>query len=92
MKSKSEEVLKMAQVIEAAEMAVNQQVKFKEGTQLAGTTGRVGAINPDGTIMVMVGKALQGPFPPGDLEVFDMEPNFKAPGAAAPAAPAENPA
>lgn len=88
MKSKADQILRDAWVIEAAELRVDANVKFKEGTQLAGTVGRIGAINPDGTIMVMVGKALQGPFAPGDVEVLDMIQNFNAPGPASVGAPA----
>lgn len=60
---KAQEVYELAKILE--EFREGDHVKFADGHQLAGTLGVVAAINPDGTLGIKVGKALQPPVDPG---------------------------
>jgi transcription antitermination factor NusG len=88
---KANEINKMADVIEATEFTSGDNVKFKDGHQLAGTLGKVSAINPDGTITVMVGKAVQPPVSPSELELVDYGAQNKVGGEPQVDAPDANP-
>lgn len=80
-KGKAQEVYELAKVLE--ELKAGDNVKFADGHQLAGTLALVNQINPDGTITVRVGKAVQPPVPASMLIKLDMG----QPAAAAQAAP-----
>lgn len=59
-KGKAEEAYEIAKILEE-DLKVGDHVKFASGHPLDGTLGVVAALNPDGTIGVRVGKALQEP-------------------------------
>jgi len=87
--SKAKEVLKMADIIEAEGFTAGDNVKFKAGHALAGTFGKVAAVNADGSIGVMVGKSLMPPVSPSELELVDLGAQNKVGGQAAVGAPAD---
>lgn len=86
---KAQEVYELAKVLE--EFAAGDHVKFAAGHPLEGTLGVVAAINPDGTLGIKVGKALQPPVDPG--MVIKLEQGQPVPAASAVStAPADLPA
>jgi len=66
---KAQEVYELAKVLE--DFAAGDNVKFAAGHPLEGTLGIVAMINPDGTLSIKVGKALQPPVDPGMVIKLD---------------------
>jgi hypothetical protein len=87
--SKANEIYNLARIVEAGDFKEGDNVKFKEGHQLAGTVGRVAGINPDGTLQIKVGQALQDSVNPSDLELVDYGAQNKVGGEQEPDAPAD---
>lgn len=86
---KAQEVYELAKIME--EFKEGDNVKFAPGHQLEGTLAVVNMLNPDGTITVRVGKALQPPVDAGMLIKVGYEQPAQTAQAASGAA-AENPA